>query len=76
MRIQDSVAFITGANRGLGLAFARELLGRGAKKVYAGVRNPDGIDLPGVVPVKVDVTDLASVSECGGSALRRRYAAN
>lgn len=62
MRIQDSVAFVTGANRGLGLAFARELLGRGVKKVYVGVRNPDGIDLPGVVPVKLDVTDPTSVS--------------
>jgi NAD(P)-dependent dehydrogenase (short-subunit alcohol dehydrogenase family) len=38
------------------------LLGRGVKKVYAGVRNPDGIELPGIVPVKVDVTDPASVS--------------
>jgi NAD(P)-dependent dehydrogenase (short-subunit alcohol dehydrogenase family) len=69
MRIQDCVAFITGANRGLGWAFAREVLGRGAKKVYAAVRNPDGIDLPGVVPVKVDVTDPASVT---AAALRCR----
>lgn len=73
MRIQDSVAFITVANRGLGLAFAKELLGRGVKKVYAGVRNPDGIDLPGVVPVNVDVTDPASVSaaaaRCGVTLL-------
>jgi NAD(P)-dependent dehydrogenase (short-subunit alcohol dehydrogenase family) len=61
MNIQDSVAFVTGANRGLGLAFARELLGRGAKTVYAGVRNPNGIDAPGLVPVKLDVTDPASV---------------
>ena len=59
MKIQGSVAFVTGANRGLGLAFARELLGRGAKTVYAGARNPDGIDLPGVVPVRLDVTDPA-----------------
>ena len=58
MRIQDSVAFITGATRGLGLAFARALLGRGVKKVYAGVRNPHGIDLPGVVPVNVEVTEI------------------
>jgi len=29
MKIQDSVAFVTGANRGLGLAFARELGARG-----------------------------------------------
>ena len=61
MNIQDSVAFLTGANRGLGLAFARELIARGAKTVYAGVRNPNGIDTPGLVPVKLDVTDPASV---------------
>lgn len=62
MRIEDSVAFVTGANRGLGLAFAKELLGRGVKKLYAGVRNPDGVDLPGVIPVKFDVTDPAVVA--------------
>jgi NAD(P)-dependent dehydrogenase (short-subunit alcohol dehydrogenase family) len=62
MRIEDSVAFITGANRGLGLAFAKELLGRGVKKLYAGVRNPDGVDLPGVIPVKFDVTDSAAIA--------------
>jgi len=62
MKVQDSVAFVTGANRGLGLAFARELIARGAKTVYAGVRNPSGLDVPGVVPVKLDVTDPASVS--------------
>jgi NAD(P)-dependent dehydrogenase (short-subunit alcohol dehydrogenase family) len=53
MNIRDSVAFVTGANRGLGLAFARELLARGAKTVYAGVRNSNGIDAPGLVPVKL-----------------------
>jgi NAD(P)-dependent dehydrogenase (short-subunit alcohol dehydrogenase family) len=62
VKIKNSVAFVTGANRGLGRAFAQELLKRDAKKVYAGVRNPEGIDLPGVVPIKVDVTDPASVS--------------
>jgi NAD(P)-dependent dehydrogenase (short-subunit alcohol dehydrogenase family) len=62
MRIENSVAFVTGANRGLGLAFAKELLGRGVKKLYAGVRNPDGVDLPGVIPVKFDVTDAAAVA--------------
>lgn len=62
MRIGDSVAFGTGANRGLGLAFTKELLGRGVRKVYAGVRNPDGVGLPGVVPGKFDVTDPAAVA--------------
>ena len=43
MRIRYSVAFVTAANRGLGLAFAKESLGRGVKKLYAGVRNPLGM---------------------------------
>ena len=62
MRTEGSVAFVTGANRGLGLAFARELLGRGVKKLYAGVRNPEGVDLPGIIPVTFDVTDPAAVA--------------
>ena len=62
MEIKNSIAFVTGANRGLGLVFAQELLARGAAKVYAGVRNTDGVDIPGVVPVRVDVTDPASIA--------------
>jgi NAD(P)-dependent dehydrogenase (short-subunit alcohol dehydrogenase family) len=34
MKIDGSVALVTGANRGLGRAFARELAARGAAKVY------------------------------------------
>jgi NAD(P)-dependent dehydrogenase (short-subunit alcohol dehydrogenase family) len=73
MKIKDSVPFVTGANRGLGLAFVRELLARGAKKVYAGVRNPDRIDLPGVIPIKLDVTNpddvAAAAAQCGDTTL-------
>jgi len=57
MIIQNSVALVTGANRGLGLAFARELLARGARKVYAAAREPASVTLPGVVPVRLDVTE-------------------
>ncbi len=32
MKIQDSVALVTGANRGLGLAFVQKLLIAGVKK--------------------------------------------
>ncbi|MGA0569148.1 SDR family oxidoreductase [Variovorax sp. VNK109] len=62
MKIKDSVVFITGANRGLGLAFAKEALARGAKRVYAAARDPSTIKLEGVVPVKLDVTDAAQVA--------------
>jgi NAD(P)-dependent dehydrogenase (short-subunit alcohol dehydrogenase family) len=47
MKIRDSVAFVTGANRGLGLVFAQELLAAGARKVYAAARNPEHIPLQG-----------------------------
>lgn len=56
MKIKGSVALVTGANRGLGAAFARALLAGGAAKVYAAARNPAGITQPGVVPVPLDVT--------------------
>jgi NAD(P)-dependent dehydrogenase (short-subunit alcohol dehydrogenase family) len=56
MKTSGSIALVTGANRGLGLAFARALLEAGAAKVYAGVRDPGAVTLPGVVPLKLDVT--------------------
>lgn len=56
MKIQDSVAFVTGANRGLGASFARALLAAGARKVYAAARDPSSVDIPGVHAVRLDVT--------------------
>jgi NAD(P)-dependent dehydrogenase (short-subunit alcohol dehydrogenase family) len=61
MNVRNSVVFVTGANRGLGLAFAKAAHALGASKVYAGMRNPEGFDVPGLTPVKLDVTDEASV---------------
>ena len=62
MDIKNATVFITGANRGLGLAFAREARRRGAAKVYAGMRKTDGFNEPGIIPVRIDVTDPASVA--------------
>ena len=56
MKIENSVVLITGANRGIGLAFARALLARGARKVYAAARNPASVSLPGVEALQLDVT--------------------
>jgi NAD(P)-dependent dehydrogenase (short-subunit alcohol dehydrogenase family) len=61
MKIQSSVALVTGANRGLGAAFARALVARGVKKVYGAARDPSSVRIPGVEPLRLDVTDPAQV---------------
>ena len=66
MKIENAVALVTGANRGIGLAFARELLARGARKVYAGARDPAAVTQTGVQPLRLDVTkpdDVAAAAE-------------
>jgi NAD(P)-dependent dehydrogenase (short-subunit alcohol dehydrogenase family) len=62
MKIQDSVALVTGANRGLGLAFARALLAGGARKVYAAARDPASVTLRGVQAIRLDVTNPDEVA--------------
>jgi len=73
MKLDNAVVLITGANRGLGLAFAREALARGARKVYAAARDPASVTLAGVVPIKLDVTkpeDVAAAArECADVTL-------
>lgn len=73
MRLANATVLITGANRGLGLAFAREALARGARKVYAAARDPASVTLAGVIPIKLDVTNpddiTAAVRECGDLTL-------
>jgi NAD(P)-dependent dehydrogenase (short-subunit alcohol dehydrogenase family) len=69
MQLANATVLITGANRGIGLAFAQAALARGARKVYAGARNPAGITLPGVTPIQLDVTsadDVASAAAVAG----------
>jgi NAD(P)-dependent dehydrogenase (short-subunit alcohol dehydrogenase family) len=61
MKLDNAVVFVTGANRGLGAEFARQALARGARKVYAAARDPASVTQPGVVPVRLDVTDPAQV---------------
>jgi len=57
MNIQHTTALVTGANRGIGKAFADALLDRGATKVYAAVRDVATVTDPRLVPVQLDVTD-------------------
>ncbi|GGQ69032.1 SDR family oxidoreductase [Streptomyces asoensis] len=60
MELKDAVVVVTGANRGLGRHLAAQLVERGAK-VYAAARRPETVDLPGVTPLRLDVTDEESV---------------
>jgi NAD(P)-dependent dehydrogenase (short-subunit alcohol dehydrogenase family) len=68
MNLNGTTALVTGANRGLGRHFAEQLLQRGAAKVYAAARDPRTIDLPGVVPLQLDITDRDSVARAAAVA--------
>ncbi|MGW7280303.1 SDR family oxidoreductase [Streptomyces sp. NPDC054844] len=62
MELKNAVAVVTGANRGLGRHLGAQLVERGAK-VYGAARRPETIDVPGVIPLRLDVTDEASLRE-------------
>ncbi len=83
MKIKNSIAFVTGSNRGIGQAYVAALLNHGAKKVYAGVRDVDAYkkvtaQLPEehwdkVEPVAIDITHeeqiQSAVSQAGDVTL-------
>ena len=74
MKIKDAVVLVTGANRGLGRALVLATLKRGAKRVYAGARDPKTLEelvrtAPGiVVPLALDITDARSVEAAAAQA--------
>ncbi len=68
MRIDGSIALVTGANRGLGRHFVGKLIASGAQRVYACARDPETLapqveEYGGrIVPVQLDVTEPAAVA--------------
>jgi len=61
MKIADTTILVTGANRGLGRALVDEALRRGAKRVYAGTRQPLTHSDGRVTPLTLDVTNAAEI---------------
>jgi NAD(P)-dependent dehydrogenase (short-subunit alcohol dehydrogenase family) len=68
MKIENAVVLVTGANRGIGLAFATELLARGARKVYAAARDPATITQRGVHALRLDVNKPEEVAAAAALA--------
>src|SRR5262245_65643718 len=74
MRIENTVALVTGANRGIGAALVQALLDHGASKVYAAARRDADLATiqakndRRIVPVALDVTDAAQVARVAGQA--------
>jgi NAD(P)-dependent dehydrogenase (short-subunit alcohol dehydrogenase family) len=61
MKIADTTILVTGANRGLGKALVEEALRRGARRVYAGTRQPFAHADRRVTPLVLDVTDASQI---------------
>ena len=74
LKIKDTIAVVTGANRGIGLAFVKELLDRGARKVYAAGRDVKALDAivaldrARVVPLQIDLLDQKQIREAAAKA--------
>lgn len=73
MRIEGCIALVTGANRGIGKAIVAELLSRGAAKVYAAARKPEGMHAAAnadgrMVAIGLDVTKPDTVAAAARQA--------
>lgn len=74
MKIEGSIALVTGANRGLGRSLTRALLSRGVRRVYAGARDLKSLGSllaeggERVTGVELDVTKPADVAAAASRA--------
>ena len=74
MKITNSVAIVTGANRGIGASLVRALAARGARRVYAAARRPESLPMTAgphhnvIVPLALDVTSTTQIATAAATA--------
>jgi len=74
MSLSETVALVSGANRGIGQALVETLLERGVKRVYAGARSPAALaglvekSAGRVVPLRLDIRDREQVDQAAKQA--------
>ncbi|MET0795376.1 MAG: SDR family oxidoreductase [Polyangiaceae bacterium] len=74
MNLKDKVVLVTGANRGLGRALVEASLKAGARKIYAGARDPKQLATlverapERVLPLALDITNAASLAAAAEQA--------
>jgi NAD(P)-dependent dehydrogenase (short-subunit alcohol dehydrogenase family) len=74
MNVQESVAFVTGANRGIGQAYVEALVQAGARRIYVAARSIDtlkdvvAIAPDRIIPIALDVTNLDQVTAAAQAA--------
>jgi NAD(P)-dependent dehydrogenase (short-subunit alcohol dehydrogenase family) len=74
MNVQESVAFVTGANRGIGQAYVEALVQAGARRIYVAARSIDtlkdvvAIAPDRIIPIALDVTNLDQVMAAAQAA--------
>jgi NAD(P)-dependent dehydrogenase (short-subunit alcohol dehydrogenase family) len=74
MKIENSVVLVTGANRGLGKALVLASLALGARRIYAGARDPKQLEPlvqrapERVAPLELDITSRTSLERAAAGA--------
>jgi NAD(P)-dependent dehydrogenase (short-subunit alcohol dehydrogenase family) len=68
MDVRGAVVLVTGANRGIGAEFVKQLKQRGAAKIYAAARDAGAIDADGVQPLELDITNVGQIEAAAAAA--------